>query len=256
MPILKCPVMLFTATVTAERQQKIAKLMLLNNPVKVEQNPNRHNIFYDKLERPRAELTQDHLDEILGDICSSLKENPTSYPLTIFYTNTYIISYCYSYMNSQLGSDQYVGTKEPESRIFAQYHQEYTEKLKTHVVQEICKENSRIRIVFATVALGLGLDAPHVRHVIHYIPPTSLEHYFQETGRSGRDGQPAKATLYYNNFDIRQNRPGMTTEMASYCRSTCDCLRKKMLAYFGWTVPIAQPKNTCCGFCKQLQAES
>ena len=230
--------------------------MLLKNPVKIEQNPNRHNIYFDKIERPRAELTQDHLDEILGDMCSSLKDNPTTYPLTIFYTNISVISYCYSYMDSHLGADQYIGTNEPESRIFAQYHQEYTEKLKAHVVQEICKANSRIRIVFATVALGLGLDALHVRHVIHYIPPTSLEHYFQETGRCGRDGQPAKATLYYNNFDIRHNRPGITPEMSAYCRSTSVCLRKQILSHFGWTVPITQQKDTCCSFCKQLQEAS
>ena len=243
--------MLFTATAAPETQADIAKTMLLKNPVKIQMNPNRHNIFYKKVQRPRSELTQDHLDTVLGEISSSLKENPASYPLTILYSNTKVISYSYSFMDKKLGEHQYAGEKTPENRIFAQYHQEYTEKMKAHVVQEICKTNSRIRIVFATVALGLGLDAPHVRHVIHYIPPTSLERYFQETGRAGRDGDAAKATLYYNNSDIRRNRPGMQAEMASFCRIQQECLRKAMLTHFGCVVPDIQLEYPCCNICQK-----
>ena len=71
--------------------------------------------------------------------------------------------------------------------------------MKRFIVQELCKVKSRVRIVFATVALGMGLNAPHIRQIIHYKPPTSLEKYFQETGRAGRDGLQSTAVLYYNN---------------------------------------------------------
>ena len=102
-----------------------------------------------------------------------------------------------------MGAAQYVGESVVENRLFAQYHQVYTEDMKKFIVQELCKDRSKIRVVFATVALGMGLNAPHIRRVIHYKPPTSLEKYFQETGRAGRDGQPSTALLYYNNTDIR-----------------------------------------------------
>lgn len=85
----------------------------------------------------------------------------------------------------KLGQEQYAGDSIPENRIFAQYHYSYTERMKRYIVNEICKETSKIRFVLATVALGMGLNAPNIRRIIHYKPPTTIEKYFQETGRAG-----------------------------------------------------------------------
>ena len=148
-----------------------------------------------------------------------------------------------------MGNAMYVGEHCPENRIFGQYHSEYTQKMKEHIVSELCKEESKMRLVFTTVALGMGLDAPHVRHVIHYKPPTSLEKYFQETGRGGRDGEQAKATLFFNNTDIRKNRPGITDQIIDYCKSDDKCLRSTMFEYFGYKAPVNTVKETCCSFC-------
>lgn len=91
------------------------------------------------------------------------------------YTDTSVISFCYTYLEKILGNRQYIGDPIPENRIFAQYHQTYTEKMKFFIVQEICKSNSRIRFVMCTVTLGMGLNALHVRRIIHYKPPTTIE---------------------------------------------------------------------------------
>ena len=79
----------------------------------------------------------------------------------------------------------------PENRIFAQYHSGYTEEMRAHAVQELCGEESKIRLVYGTLRLGMELNAPHVRHVIHYMPQTSMQKYLQETGCAGTDGKPA-----------------------------------------------------------------
>ena len=245
--------MLFTATSTPENEDMLQKTMLLSDPVIIKTNPNRHNIFYRKIERPPSQQTNDHLDEILDEICTKLSTDSSSYPLTIVYADTKVISYCYWFLDTKLGDQQYCkDDKIPENRIFAQYHQEYSEKMKNLIVTELCKANSTIRIVFATVALGLGLDAPHIRQVIHYKPPTSLEQYFQETGRAGRDGEASAAVLYYNNTDIRTNRPGMTKQMRDFCKSETTCLRKTLLSHFGWEVPIDTDKKECCSVCSPL----
>jgi ATP-dependent DNA helicase RecQ len=56
--------------------------------------------------------------------------------------------------------------------------------------------------------MGMGVDIPDIHNVIHIVPPCTVKAYFQETGRAGRDGKPASATLYYNNRDIAKKQSG------------------------------------------------
>jgi superfamily II DNA helicase RecQ len=93
----------------------------------------------------------------------------------------------------------------------------------------------------------MGLNAPHIRVVIHYKPPTSIEKYFQETGRAGRDGLPSKAILYYNNTDIRKNRPGIQQNIIEYCKNDSKCLREVMLKTFA--VKKSENIEDCCCIC-------
>ena len=86
--------------------------------------------------------------------------------------------------------------------------------------------------MFATTALGMGVNAPHVRHVIHIGPPSNLETYFQEIGRAGHCVEPAMATLYYNNSDIASNKTNIDDSMRMYCQTDDVCLRKILLEYF------------------------
>ncbi|WAR09362.1 RECQ-like protein [Mya arenaria] len=195
------PVMVFTATASPDAQTKICKSLQLKNPKIVSMNPDRTNIKYIKIERPPSSNTQDHLDQILEPMVNQLLEEKN--------INTNVISYAYAYFEKKMGKYQYLGENIPENKLFAQYHMNCTEKMKTFIIQELGKENPKMRVVFATVALVMGLNAPHIRVVIHYKPPTSIEKYFQETGMAGRDGLSSKAILYYNNTDIRKNRPGI-----------------------------------------------
>ena len=138
-----------------------------------------------------------------------LLEKKTEYSMTLFYADTGMINFSYAFIEKTMGRNQYIGAPETENRLFAQYTQVYTDDMKRFIVTELCKENPKIRIVFATVALGMGLNAPHIRQVIYYKPPTSLEKYFQETGRAGGDGLKSTALLYYKGTYIRSNRTGI-----------------------------------------------
>ena len=95
-----------------------------------------------------------------------------------------------------------------------------------------CKSSSStICVVFATIAIGIGVNIPSIRQVIHIGAPRTLESYCQEIGRGGRDGKSTKAFLYYNGQYIAANKPGMTGEMRNFCLDESECLRKRLMTW-------------------------
>lgn len=90
----------------------------------------------------------------------------------------------------------------------------------------------------------MGVNAPYVQHIIHISPPRNLEAYMQETGRAGRTGIPAWATLYYNNADIASNKEHIQEAMKAYCRAEESCLRTFILKYLGF--PGVTQERCCC----------
>ena len=96
-----------------------------------------------------------------------------------------------------LGDRQYfpAGSAQiPANRMFAQFHAAHeTSQMKDEVLKQMCSRRSIIRVVFATIAIGMGVDIPDIRHVIHVSPPCSLKASIQEAGRAGRDGKPSSA---------------------------------------------------------------
>ena len=111
---------------------------------------------------------------------------------------------------------------------------------------------SNIRVVFATIAIGMGVDFPDIHQIIHVAPPCTVKAYFQETGRAGRDGKPSSACLYYNNRGIgKKNRVGMQDDMCEYCKSNDMCLRKLLLKSLDFEQAIiVKPLHNCCSICK------
>ncbi|RIJ36905.1 DNA helicase RecQ [Pontibacter oryzae] len=116
--------------------------------------------------------------------------------------------------------------------------------------------NEEADVIVATIAFGMGIDKPDVRFVIHYDTPKSIEGYYQETGRAGRDGMEGNCIMFYSYDDIvklekfnkdkpvteRDNSKLLLQEMAAYADSAV-CRRKQLLHYFGETF------EKDCGFC-------
>ena len=133
---------------------------------------------------------------------------------------------------------------------FAQFHAPQTDHMKAEILEEIKTETSNIRVIFATSALGMGVDAPGIVRVIHIGPPSTLESYLQEIGRAGRRGQKSTAELFFCNSDVSADKvkkglvdPGMV----EYCKNTTKCQRELLMEYFGFYSMLSQKR--CCSIC-------
>ena len=152
------------------------------------------------------------------------------------------------------GNEQYYPLEAealPENRLFAQYHAPQTSAMKDQILKELALPASKVRIIFATVAMEMGVDIPSIRCVIHAGPPRSIQEYFQETGRAGGDGKPATAILYHNNRDIAKNREGISEDIRTFCHLETACLRKFLLKCLHACGPGTKVAgHFCCTYCK------
>jgi ATP-dependent DNA helicase RecQ len=128
--------------------------------------------------------------------------------------------------------------------------------MKREILKQLMRndEGRTIRVLFATIAIGIGVNIPNVRHVIHIGVPRTIESYYQEVGRAGRDNKPARASLFFNGQDISTNKPGMTTAMRNFCSQETNCLRKELLVFLGSIscrseIKLKYERHNCCSNC-------
>ena len=247
------PVIAMTATASQADIKHIQDSLGLKSCKRIIANPDRKNIFYKKSFRHGQDV--DAIQAILMPIAEGLLEEKINYPLTIVYVPLRLCGFVYKMFEHVLSAEQYypLGSASiPANRLFAQFHAPQTTEMKDEILKQLCSGRSTIRVVFATVAIGMGVDIPDIRQVIHVGPPSTVKAYFQETGRAGRDGKHSSAHLHYNNRDIGKNRVGMQDDMRDYCSSDKICLRKLLLKSLDYEQDeFVEPLHLCCGVCEK-----
>lgn len=226
------PVIALTATATPKVQHDIQKNLGMQNAKVFKSSFNRPNLYYEV--RPKTK----NIDK---DIIKYIKSQEGKSG----------IIYCLS----RKKVEELTQTLVVNNIKALPYHAGMDSAVRNANQDAFLLEN--VDVIVATIAFGMGIDKPDVRYVIHYDIPKSLEGYYQETGRAGRDGGEGQCIAFYTSKDLQklekfmQGKPiaeqeigkQLLAETASYCESSV-CRRKTLLYYFG-----EEYKEDNCGNC-------
>lgn len=242
-----------TATVTRSVRREVISILEMGDCVKVSVSPDRPNIFYRV--KPRTDIELD-----LNELLDSLRENQVQTPRVMIYCRSLdMCSSLYAHFHFELGSASYwpSGAAElSDNRLFGMFHACTPQHNKDVILKSLMIPDGTVRVVFATVALGMGINMQGVNTVIHYGAPRSIEDFFQESGRGGRSGDRAQATIYWKKVDCPIRKEPSTIEhhetiaVRRYLENTSKCRRSWLLDYFDpdCAKPGPDPSN-CCDVC-------
>ncbi|ELU13361.1 hypothetical protein CAPTEDRAFT_91032 [Capitella teleta] len=236
------PMIAVTATATPRVRKDILHQLGMNSPKWFMQSFNRVNLKYEVLPKKPKSLTSDVINMIHSR-----------------FSNQSGIVYCLSRRECDT-----VSTDLTKAGIQAKaYHAGLTDAQRSSVQQKWLNEDG-CKVVCATIAFGMGIDKPDVRFVVHYSLPKSIEGYYQESGRAGRDGILATCVLFYSYSDVSRLRRMIESEvhldnlfrMINYCENKADCRRSQQMSYFGEILDrrhCAQMPRAVCDNCSSTE---
>ena len=268
----------FTATATERVRRDIVSMLGLNNPQITVTGFDRDNLYFDviRMETKRkaswvAQYVAEHADESGIVYCATRKETE-ALAASLNHAVPMLRGAGAGAGASDAAGGSVAGAASamPNGPVAVAYHGGMSPDVRERAQRDFVTD--RVPVVVATNAFGMGIDKSNVRYVIHHNMPESIEAYYQEAGRAGRDGEPSRCTLLWNESDIvtrrrlldndyenerltpqeqeivRMSKRRLLDGMIGYCRTT-ECLHTYMTRYFGETTPCTTDGGKCAGGC-------